>query len=405
PGGGPAPADAAGELPLVFVDVPAPGPRDTTGASGGAYLLDALRYIRLRAGAGVPVLVNVSLGALAGPHDGSSLTEQAIDAFLDADRAMAVTVAAGNAALERWHVRGTARRGRAVVLGWRLRPDDPTDSFTELWFDTGAAAPGTTVRLDTPDGRHCRIELPSGASAAAGEALIHGSDGTPVAALLARPAGAVGRGALVLVAVAPCAGARSAARHGLWRITVESRRDVPVAAWVQRDEQVGAAGGAGGVARAGRGHVDEHQRQLARRVGGRGAAARRARHRAAAGHHVEHVGAVRRVAQPPALVEQQVQLAVQHGLVGAGGDPREQRVDRGPVELAPVAQAGRSDPGLARGGAALLPYAEQPRAAGIGAAERARQQRAAAGDDGQHERRVGRAGGGGGARGRGARVR
>lgn len=242
PGGGPAPADAAGELPLVFVDVPAPGPRDTTGASGGAYLLDALRYIRLRAGAGVPVLVNVSLGALAGPHDGSSLTEQAIDAFLDADRAMAVTVAAGNAALERWHVRGTARRGRAVVLGWRLRPDDPTDSFTELWFDTGAAAPGTTVRLDTPDGRHCRIELPSGASAAAGEALIHGSDGTPVAALLARPAGAVGRGALVLVAVAPCAGARSAARHGLWRITVESRRDVPVAAWVQRDEPIWTGG-------------------------------------------------------------------------------------------------------------------------------------------------------------------
>jgi hypothetical protein len=250
PGAGPAPADATSERPLVFVDVPAPGPRDTTGASGGAYLLDALRYIRLRAGAGVPVLVNISLGALAGPHDGSSLTEQAIDAFLDADRAMAVTVAAGNAGLERWHVRGTLRRGQPVTLGWHLRPDDPTDSFAELWFDTDAATAATTVRLDSPDGRHAELTLPAGAAATGGEALIGGTGstsggatgGAPVAALLARPAGAVGRGAMVLVAVGPCAGTRATARHGLWRITVASSGDVPIAAWVQRDEPVWEGG-------------------------------------------------------------------------------------------------------------------------------------------------------------------
>ena len=246
PGAGLAPADAASERPLVFVDVPAPGPRDTTGASGGAYLLDALRYIRLRAGPGVPVLVNISLGALAGPHDGSSLTEQAFDAFLDADRAMAVTVAAGNAGLERWHVRGMVRHGQPVTLGWHLRPDDPTDSFAELWFDTEAATAATTVRLDSPDGRHAELMLPAAAAATGREALIGGTGGStggaPVAALLARPAGAVGRGAMVLVAVGPCAGARAAARHGLWRITVASSGAVPIAAWVQRDEPVWEGG-------------------------------------------------------------------------------------------------------------------------------------------------------------------
>lgn len=228
--------DGIGALPLVFVDLPTTAPGDSTGASSSAYLLDALHYVRRRAGAGVPVLLNVSLGALAGPHDGSSLTEQAIDDFLQRDGCMALTLAAGNAARESWHAHGVlARRTDDAALLWRLRADDPTDSFAELWFQGASAAlASVSLRLVDPLGR-----------ASAWQPLADGEAVTTGAALYTRAAGSIGKDAMALAAVAPNAGARRAAPAGVWRI--EIRRDaaggaVRFDAWIQRDEPDGRGG-------------------------------------------------------------------------------------------------------------------------------------------------------------------
>ena len=50
---------------------------------------------------------------------------------------MVLTIAAGNAALERWHARGEFKAGNEAVteLRWRTMPDDGTDSFAEVWID------------------------------------------------------------------------------------------------------------------------------------------------------------------------------------------------------------------------------------------------------------------------------
>ncbi|MBQ7568187.1 S8 family serine peptidase [bacterium] len=66
-----------------------------TGAGSGT-TLDALEYILSRANeAGVPLVVNMSQGTLLGPHDGSTLFEQAIQSDIE-ERNLIFCVSAGN---------------------------------------------------------------------------------------------------------------------------------------------------------------------------------------------------------------------------------------------------------------------------------------------------------------------
>lgn len=217
-------ADAASRAPLIFVELPGLAPGDTTGASPGAHLLDALHYIRRRAGRGTPVMVNLSLGALAGPHDGSSLVERAIDAFLEHDTHMQLFVAGGNAALDRWHARGTTTAGAPAVLHWRLLPGDVTDSFCELWLDR--VGDDVAVELHAPDG--IALTLRAGQTLA-----VRGQDPRPAAAMIRR--GHEAR-SVVLLALGPTSGPRRAALSGTWRITLSAARPLSFSAWIQRDE-------------------------------------------------------------------------------------------------------------------------------------------------------------------------
>ena len=75
--------------PLILVQLPQATVADGSGQSLAANLLDALRFIALEASyikAGnnqAPVVVNLSYGYDAGPHDGQSLIEQAIEEVVD----------------------------------------------------------------------------------------------------------------------------------------------------------------------------------------------------------------------------------------------------------------------------------------------------------------------------------
>lgn len=229
----PARNDDASDAPLIFVDTPRPTADDSTGASNGAFLLDALRYIRLRAGE-MPVVVNISLGAFAGPHDGSSLVERAIDEFIRSDGRMVVTIAAGNAALERWHASGEFPEGerKPLEFSWRTMPEDRTDSFLEIWFDTPDRKGVADLELNvTPPGGGQTVGRGS-------QRQILDSTGELVGAVFRRNARAGGSGAMFLVAVGPSAGPRLRSPAGAWRITLTNRSAAPVRfdAWVQRDE-------------------------------------------------------------------------------------------------------------------------------------------------------------------------
>ena len=145
---------------IVFVSLPQLNTEDTTGGSLGLHVLDALRYMvdvrrclrRLDGRAGAPPLVvNISYGTLAGPHDGSSLIEQAIDDFLEHEPDCAVIIGAGNGRTSQCHARLTLAPGDSATLQWLREPDDATDSFAELSW------PATTA--DTPAGLSLGVSL------------------------------------------------------------------------------------------------------------------------------------------------------------------------------------------------------------------------------------------------------
>ncbi|MCV2350578.1 S8 family serine peptidase [Paucibacter sp. Y2R2-4] len=142
--------DAAARAPLVVVSVPESLVGQTTGAACVAQILDALHHILSEAEALAPqaaVVVNISLGALAGPHDGSSALEQAIDDLMRRRPRLLVVFAAGNNGgdllndpTSGTNAAGALAPSRSARLTWRLQPGDPTDSFLELWCSSQPSA-------------------------------------------------------------------------------------------------------------------------------------------------------------------------------------------------------------------------------------------------------------------------
>jgi hypothetical protein len=242
--------DAAANASLVFVSVPGPTSDDTTGAAADVFVLDAIQYILAIAGdETVPVVINISVGALAGPHDGTSLIETAIDEILDKRRNLIVVVAAGNAAEEKWHAFGELPAANAKLgpsgparFTWRVLPEDVTDSFVEIWFrsDSPSAYDGIKVRVTPPGGKPLgwkRLD----------EQLVLGTTRFPHAGMfLGRGRGVMGKDAMALLALAPTAGTRDRAPHGLWTVELlntDTSSPVSFDAWVQRDEPAFGRGG------------------------------------------------------------------------------------------------------------------------------------------------------------------
>jgi hypothetical protein len=117
-----------------------------------ANVLDAVRYILDSTPDDQPTVINLSYGGNAGPHDGTSLLEQALDErILDRGAAKTfVVVSAGNARKRSLHGRATISPGATARFVWNSLPDDPSDSFVELWMPNSAKA---SVRITPPGHR------------------------------------------------------------------------------------------------------------------------------------------------------------------------------------------------------------------------------------------------------------
>lgn len=96
--------DVASEAPVIGVTFPTTHTNDHSGRWMAVNALDGLRYIMSRAaqyrskdGKAAPVAINLSYGALAGAHDGTSMLESAINELVVAHRnRLAIVLAAGN---------------------------------------------------------------------------------------------------------------------------------------------------------------------------------------------------------------------------------------------------------------------------------------------------------------------
>lgn len=121
-------------------------------------IVNALNYARQKAAAlGLPVVVNMSLGSDAGPHDGTSAKSVAIDDFSSSSAGRIVVVSAGNSANQHIHISGSLIASGSVNITLSLPAYTPNagagnDDFDfEVWFQ---GTPSVTARLTSPNGEY-----------------------------------------------------------------------------------------------------------------------------------------------------------------------------------------------------------------------------------------------------------
>ena len=153
-------SDRRDDRPIIAVQPPTNSIQDTSLDGFEFHLFLAMLYILFRAieiahDRGVsrlPVVINFSFGNMAGPHDGTSILERAIQVPVEFWRAagwsVEVVLPSGNNHLSRGHVQiQFAAKSDVVELPWRVLPDDRTPSYLQIWLPFLATAPVTADRV------------------------------------------------------------------------------------------------------------------------------------------------------------------------------------------------------------------------------------------------------------------
>jgi len=232
--------DDASRCDLIAVQLDWSSVVDTSGGSLNVSVLDGLLYILSRCAEDAQVVVNISWGTLAGPHDGTSILEAAMDQLIALSGGrLQIVVPAGNGYQSRTHANQTLAPGETTTLGWRLQPDDQTQSFLELWLGdpTLPAEPVRDVAITVqPPGQDA---LPA---MQVGQAGLWPSTSAPACALIFPRRSALGTQATcALLALAPTFSHHAdvtTAPFGLWQVTITNHGLNPMVldAHVERDD-------------------------------------------------------------------------------------------------------------------------------------------------------------------------
>lgn len=228
--------DTASRCDLIAVQFDTANVRDTSGGALNVSVLDALMYIVARCTPQAQLVVNISWGTLAGPHNGSSILEAAMDQLIELlGGRLQITVPAGNAYQSRTHANDTLAPGASVPLHWRVLPDDRTQSFLEIWLpDT---AQGIEIGVTPPGHAQGLPPLQRGQSG-----LWLDAGGLPMCGLIFPHDSALGVGSTcALLAVAPTFSQHAKAAtapFGSWQVTLTNTGTEPVLfdAYVERDD-------------------------------------------------------------------------------------------------------------------------------------------------------------------------
>ena len=250
------------QRPIVCVQLPEATVADTSGASLDSYVLDGIRYILERADeiasrakiASFPVVINFSSGEVAGPHDGSSDLEQAIDELIELRSKIApleVVIAAGNSQLGRLCAEVLLRPREPVDLHWRVLPDDSTPTFLEIWL------PDRPPGAHPADARRIKLKIrPPGEESESSEWLDESQSGAHLQYESGKGVlceigyhyvGDPTNRGMFLIAVQPTrrdepapsgAATNAVAPSGTWTVTLANTglNEEPAEAWIQWDD-------------------------------------------------------------------------------------------------------------------------------------------------------------------------
>jgi hypothetical protein len=203
-------------------------------------VLDGLMYILARCAPGADVVVNISWGTLAGPHDGSSILEAAMDQLIDLLHGrLQITVPAGNAYQSRTHANDTLAPGACCPLHWRVQPDDHTQSFLEIWLPEGADQ--IAIELTPPGADTPLPALRLGQSGIWSGLTAKKADHPLCALIYPRDAALGAHGTCALITLAPTFSFDKhvvTAPSGVWTVRVINEGAIPVTfdAYIERDD-------------------------------------------------------------------------------------------------------------------------------------------------------------------------
>jgi hypothetical protein len=226
----------AQRLICVQLQLPSRRTRDRSAGWLAVRVLDGIRYILDRASqlaSGIPVVVNLSFGNIAGPHDGTSMIECAIEELIEArQHKLAVVLAAGNSALSECHADADLAAREKKHMVWRVLPDDATPNFMEIW--SYRSDPELNIKIATPDGHVIGPIAPGGVAV--------WPEDDPVCTVVNRQTVATGSGRMVLIAISPTTSTDRSQRlapAGDWKVTLQNTsadKLLTTYAWIQRDE-------------------------------------------------------------------------------------------------------------------------------------------------------------------------
>lgn len=147
---------------IVFVHLAKQRLRELENFGDSVRLLEGLDFVRRQAGEN-PLVAHFSAGMTGGPHNGTALFAQAVDALVLERPGIALVQSVGNYASSRMHTHGRIGPDQKKVLHWLVSSRDRTPNELEVWysgqdhFDLALIAPngarfeaalGENVKLD-----------------------------------------------------------------------------------------------------------------------------------------------------------------------------------------------------------------------------------------------------------------
>lgn len=220
-GGHGGPVGIAPEAHLAFVHLGG-GPASRLENLGDSVnLIEAVHFLFESAGTR-PCVVNLSIGNHGGPHDGTTLVEQALDELLTSAPGRALCQSTGNYRERQTHSALRLLPGQRSTLTWQTDRADRTPNELEVWY------PGS-------DRLRVVVEAPTGertGELALGQRGALTIEGSRCCRVYHRDTDPQNRDHLVNVFL------DAEAPPGVWRVTLiaEDVTDGRVHAWIERDE-------------------------------------------------------------------------------------------------------------------------------------------------------------------------
>jgi subtilisin family serine protease len=144
----------------IFVHLADRGTGGLANLGDSVRILEAIDFIA-RTARDRPWVINLSVGRMGGPHDGSSLAEQALDWLLAAAPNRFVVQSAGNYFARSTHASGRLTPGSMTSLRFDTDQHDLSPNELELWY---SGADEISVEVESPTGQ-CSPDVPLGGQA------------------------------------------------------------------------------------------------------------------------------------------------------------------------------------------------------------------------------------------------